>query len=398
MRSVAFLISNTRHHLEMSAPVIRRLAQDDNVDCRLLSLCELRGQVTPVEKLEAEGIRCRRIVPFHIRRGAIARGVSASKETSNRHSKLRALFWHLLLRPRLARLLSPRPDLVVTPNDAAYPYDRIAGWLRSEDVPFLLMQEGIRFELPGVPRRLAYGRGGAAAIAAWGASSSEYFRDLGVSGERVRIVGNPRFDRIPTENESCSAKPEPELLLVTNPIEEQGFCSAAEKLTLVRRFVDGSASVVSEQNLRLTLKLHASESREAYERAIRSSPAAGRLRIVEDQPLFRLLADARAVVIMASTVGLEALLFQKPVGVLEIPGTGYVFDYVSEQAALGLTWSRPMAEQVLDLLNYDSPGASRFLDKHLHRSMSGSSTEAIARVVVDLLQSDHPSLLSHDRA
>lgn len=53
---------------------------------------------------------------------------------------------------------------------------------------------------------------------------------------------------------------------------------------------------------------------------------------------------------MASTAGLEALLFGFPLGVLEIPRAGFVFDYVSSGVAMGLAWNTPLADQVSDLL------------------------------------------------
>ncbi|MCP4202446.1 MAG: hypothetical protein GY769_11000 [bacterium] len=402
MTEVTFLISNDRHHPAMLIPVIRHLIEQSDVDCRVLSLCELRGRSSPRSALDRLGVPWRRVLTLNLRKGAVARGISVSKRDSGRHRKIRAFVWRCLLGPRIAGLLSSKPRLVVLPNDAAYPYDRIVRMLGKTNTPYLLVQEGIRFELPGVKRESAYGRGGASAIAAWGESSVAYFRDVGVEPDRIHVTGNPRFDHTAVPEPAPAPRDlghresrERKLLLVTNPVEEQGYCSAGEKLALVRRFVDGITPLVEDGTLQLTLRLHSSESKRDYLQALSGLRALDRLEFAEDVDLFSLLARTDVAVIMASTVGLEALLFGVRLGVLELPGTGFVFDYVSDEAAQGLTWSRPMAPQVRELLDYDPRGASRFLRHHLHRSTTEPAAAAIARLVLDLTKPSHPESLSH---
>jgi len=72
--------------------------------------------------------------------------------------------------------------------------------------------------------------------------------------------------------------------------------------------------------------------------------------------------------VLASTAGLEALLFGLPLAVLEIPGVGFVHDYVSSGAALGLSWQRPLASQVNTLLDNDSANhqtATHYIQRNL---------------------------------
>ncbi|NIY17465.1 MAG: hypothetical protein GWM98_22595, partial [Nitrospinaceae bacterium] len=63
----------------------------------------------------------------------------------------------MLLKRPLKRLFSQKPSLVVLPNDAAFPYDLIVAMLKTAGIPFVLMQEGIRFPLPGSEEGDAYG-------------------------------------------------------------------------------------------------------------------------------------------------------------------------------------------------------------------------------------------------
>lgn len=382
MTDVAFVISNDRHHPAMFAPVIAYLGKQGQFDQRVISLCEMRGIASPNASAEALGVQLQRVLPLAIRRGTVARTVESSKGKPRWHRRLQSIFWSLILRPRLSRLLVRKPLLVVLPNDAAFPYNRLVEMLARRDIPYLLVQEGIRFPLPGVPSDQAYGRGGAVAIAAWGESSASYFRKIGVEASRVHLTGNPRFDQITSRNGNASNSGDPKarnLLLVTNPIDEQGFCTKNQKLELTRRFIDGIEELITTGEVRITLKLHASESRQEYATILESSPASSKLVFAEDTDLYPLLEAADAVVIMASTVGLEAILFGRPVGVLDLPSAGFVFDYVSTDAAMGLTWSRPLASQVRELLTYDSPGAVRFLKNHL--ATTHQATENISRLV-----------------
>lgn len=391
MATVVFVVSNDRHHPATFAPVIAHLGKYENLSLRVISLCEVRGLASPTAEITALGVPLQRVFPFSIRKGSLARTVEASKSKPWRHRWLQRAFWSLVLRPILGRLLAPPPTLVVLPNDSAFPYNRLVRMLAKRDIPYLLVQEGIRFPLPGVPRDQAYGRGGAAAIAAWGESSASYFREIGVEAGRIYLTGNPRFDQI-TRRDARLGKPMAgraqarNLLLVTNPIDEQGFCSKNQKLQLTRRFVNGIDELIDSGEVRVTLKLHASESRHEYAAILESLPVSSKLVFVETTDLYSLLEATDAVVIMASTVGLEAMLFGLPVGVLALPGAGFAFDYVSSDAAMGLTWSEPLAPQIRELLIYDSRGVTGFLRKHL--SAPHRATESVARLIVRLTKNE----------
>ncbi|NIY17466.1 MAG: hypothetical protein GWM98_22600, partial [Nitrospinaceae bacterium] len=67
----------------------------------------------------------------------------------------------------------------------------------------------------------------------------------------------------------------------------------------------------------------------------------GRITVIGRGPLYPLFVLSKAAIVLASTVGLEALMMDVSLGVLEIPGSGFVYDYVEQGAAMGLTWKRP---------------------------------------------------------
>ncbi len=391
MPHLDFLISNDRHHLAMTLPVARRLLEREGWSCRVLSLCELRGLDTPVQKIEAAGVPVERIVTSGLRRSP-ASGAGGGRPSLLRRAA-RGAAWGFVLRPAIERLLGA-PDLVVLPNDAAYPYGRLADRLRARGTPFLLLQEGIRFPLPAVEDGRPYGGGGAAAVAAWGEASAEYFRSVGVASQRIRTTGSPRFDGL----DAVDWRPEAAtlvrrlgleggaLLLVTNPIDDQGFCSRAQKLTLVGRLLAGLAPFLAETGRAAIVKLHSREAVADYERAARAAGVGDRTRIVAEAPLPALFLLSDAVVILASTVGLEALRAGKRLAVLEIPGHGFVHDYVACGAAAGLGWDEPIAGQVRRWLEAgdDAPARAAYVERHL--AVREGAAERVAELAVELAE------------
>jgi hypothetical protein len=393
MARVDFVISNDRHHLAMTRPVVTALVRDGECRCRVLSLCELRGLATPTREQPPTGSEIRKVVPLRLRRSPSVGLPAEQGRISLPRRAFRALSWLLLVGPRLGSLLRRRPDLVVLPNDAAFPYDRIARLLRTRRIPFLLLQEGIRFPLPGQADEPTYGTGGALAVAAWGEASAEYFRAAGVPEERIHLTGNPRFDRLAAmaddgQRELARGRhglPRRTLLLASNPIDDQGFCSHQEKIALIGSFVEQLEPLLADPEFHLAIKLHGRESSQEI-RPLIGEAMRERVSIFTDAPLWELLSAATAVVVLASTVGLEALLCGSPLAVLEIPGHGFQYDYVQSRAATGLSWSAPLAPQVESLLEPSSQRQAP-VDAYMRRQFGTrhQATEKVSSLIRALL-------------
>jgi hypothetical protein len=362
MPLIDFYLSNDGHHAAMLAPVAQRLGELAGYRCRIISLCEFRGIRSPVDRFAANHIEFVKILPQRFRSPSSGGSQGGSQNEAGGTGRLRRLArvtsWQLLLKRPIRASLTAMPDLVVLPNDAAFPYDCIVQELKLRQIPFILVQEGIRFPLPSAAGQEVYGRGGAAAIAVWGESSAAYFRRQGVPDSRLWLTGNPRFDTVSSTNWPLEANKLKEqwclgqnnLLFLSNPIDDQGFCSSQEKLDLIYRFVRGIGALFDDPEFHLIIKLHGRESVKNTQAALAALPQFDRMTILGKAPLYPLFALSQAAVIMASTVGLEALLFGLPLAVLEIPRTGYVHDYVSSGAATGLCWNLPMSDQVNTLL------------------------------------------------
>lgn len=374
---VELFISNDRHHPAMLLPVARHLASA-GWRPRLVSLCELRGLVTPSFAGDEAGLELVRLFPRGLRRSPSAGGRPAGGDGGRARRLLRELVWRLWLGPRLALLLARPPSAAVVPNDAAFPYDRIVDLLRARGVKVVLVQEGIRFDLPGAADR-RYGAGGAAIIAAWGESSREYFLGVGADPEAIHLTGNPRLGPPSGHAEARTSEP-PVLLTVTNPVDDQGLCSAAQKVEMIGRLVAALEGELRDGRCTMVLKLHARESARAYRAAL--GDLASLVRVETSRPLPELFVEASAVIVMASTVGLEALRAGLPLGVLEIPGRGFAHDYVDCGVATPIHSSRT-GEDVRTLLR--RRGGDEAVESYLARTLADvpDSGRLIAELIAE---------------
>lgn len=333
---LGFLLTNPRHHAELMQPVAAELRRRGH-QTALVSLAELRGFVTPPGELRAA-------IPWRVRASPQA-GAEFGIDGAGAKGALRKLAQAAALAPLLPRLgwLLRGCAAVAVPNDAAYPYHELVRALAAWRKPVALLQEGIRFPLPNerASARI-YGASGVAAVCAWGEGAAEHFRGVAAPATAVHVTGNPRFDALDLatwrgrgqelmQRRHLGAGP---LLYLSNPIDDQGFCTTAEKMKLFERFLERAAQELVRRGTPLVVKLHPREDVAAYRAAAAGAPLA--VHVADDEPLFAWLAVARGAVVLASTVGLEALRFGVPLGVLPLPGHGHVFEYASHGAAVAL--------------------------------------------------------------
>jgi hypothetical protein len=439
MSDVVFVFSNPRHHLEMMAPVAEELTRR-HVRCSLVSLAELRGFDTP----EASGAR--RVIPINLRRrnqaaaprrpssaaqpsdaaqsastasssraqGATAAGGASSgaaatrpgpqsAETNGEASWTRGklaqqLVWRLALAPRLRWMLRGA-RVVVVPNDAVFPYHELLAQLHGRGVRTVLMQEGIRFPQLESYTGPRYGGVVSSAVCAWGEGSKDFFVGFSqVPESRIAVTGAPRLDQL----DVASWRPRGEELMaslglttapvafLSNPIDIQGYGTNEAKLALFAQFLAGAAPVLNPAGIQIIVKNHMQENPKDYARIAAASPMAGRVIVLETGPTFSAIAAARAAVVFTSTVGLEALMFDKPVGVLEIPGHEFAFEYVQRGAAVPIRIA-DVTRAVEQLLAPDAARAEAghaLVRRHLHDR--GRARHHVADVIERVLADRAP--------
>jgi len=299
--------------------------------------------------------------------------------------------WQALLRRKVAAAIE-RAAVVLIPNDKAYPYDRLLEVAKRKGRPTVLLQEGIRFELPSRRYSRAYGAGGVSRIAAWGDESRKHFQGLGVAPERIRVTGNPRLDslvakdwRAPDENLPPLGD-KPFVLLLTNPIDDQGYCTREERLSLIRESLERLSTVCRSHGLRVLWKPHPREDLDTAQEAEPFLPE-GTERLRGTTALYPLLARSEAVVVLASSAGLEATLLGIPVAALEIPGWGFAHDYVSSGLATPLAAGNDWASPIRDLLDSRGPNGAQNRRTYLEKTVRlGSSAQRVAELCKEAIQ------------
>lgn len=326
--NIGILITNPNHHLELTLPVATRLVKE-GVDVKYISLCELRRMHTPVDVLEKASL------PY-VQMKALAGDLKPSTgskslgdNNSLKRKVLRKAFWLLKLRKFISGAVKGL-DKVLLMNDAAFPGDMICDLLHKKNIPFYLMQEGIRFPLPNEVAS-QYGGNGAVKVLAWGEHSAAHFISVKQARTEVVAVGSPRIDRQYAyfQNNQKDGQ-RPVLGIFTNPIDDMGYTSFDEKLGLVRDFAEQYSSFISAQKIEVFIKTHPREDPQAYLAVVR--PFLPDCMVVEGS-INDAIRRVDVGVIMASTVGLELMIAGKQVIQLKLPRYGYVFDYVSNGPA-----------------------------------------------------------------
>jgi hypothetical protein len=208
----------------------------------------------------------------------------------------------------------------------------------------------------------------------------------------VRVTGNPRFDRIdPATWQDAGAELRTRLGLsnaplafLSNPIENQGYGSVDEKLVLFERFLTEAAPLLLERGIDVLVKNHLQEDPETFARVAARTPMAGRVHLVTSAPLYGVFTAAQAGVVLSSTVGLEALAFGLPLGVLEIPSHGFAFEYVARGAAVGLAPGRMLAgvRELLDGATGRRSQSISLVERHLHAR--GLAAINVAEVIAEV--------------
>lgn len=272
------------------------------------------------------------------------------------------------------------PSVLVTASDTGF-WGRCATLEASlRGIPSLTLQHGMMVGASGYVPVLS------TRIGVWGEGSARWLRDRGVPPEKIAVTGPPRLDEIlrrPYPSRETVARAlgldaaARWVVLATNPIP---FERNAAQLETARRGV-----AAWDPSARLLVKLHPSEDPAPYRAA-----AAGDVRVVVVPhgavDLYDLLKVADAVLTYHSTVGLEAMMLERPVVSLEAFGEPNPLPYAREGAAA----QARTPEELAAALSADvEPGANaparraartRFLHDNL-AATDGKSTERVCDLI-----------------
>lgn len=388
MRKVGIVITNPNHHWEMVASVVHELSATKKVQPILISLCGFRRLPEP------DG------VPEYIevRYGPDMRKLGLKKESgqselggggSKKRNIVHELLWWLWLRWQLMPLFKHIHGVLFL-NDQSYPMNRVVPLLKKKRKWLGLLQEGIRFPLPN-ETYFGYGSSQPDCLFVWGEASAEFFSgriDNKLTG--IIVSGNPRYWELLQQDWTTEAKslkllykPSGKVIgFASNPIDDQGFCDTIEKERITKDFLIAAYKVLQPEGGQLWVKLHPRENAQFIQELIEQDGLGDVIQIHVGNSIFPFLEAVDRVVILASTVGLEAMAMDRPVAVLPIPGHGFVHDYVSSGAACVLN-SKQLKASLVDWIA-TSAGAARMNDYvNHHLQMAMDPTSIIVNSILD---------------
>ena len=240
------------------------------------------------------------------------------------------------------------PIVSMVSNDRRWIEEEMVVQLRFACIPVALLQESIRRDqaFPSFNEtHEAHGRGGCDLILAWGEQSIQYFKEVGVPEERIKVVGSPRLDVLTRsvkaiDKNIVKSKLEidsniPCVLMTTSPMAnitsltpKQFYDSIQNTFEIVRKINESGKKRI------LLFRHHRSEYKQMEKFGIFKAIEANPYIIYSNEPsLEECLAITDALINYSSTTAIEAGLVGIPVGILNTTNTDYGIDYVEKGIA-----------------------------------------------------------------
>jgi|GEM_PF-4845959 len=316
----AIIISNQFHHYKAAKRLGPGLKKHSATD--LVSFCEFRRQRTP-EDASDYFTAVKRIIPRmlfgsskNLGAGSLGHGFSGKR-------KLLHWFLSVFLAPIIFFRLLGYSKIVLF-NDNAFPNTltiKIARLLRAR---ILLIQEGIRFMTPIEAKAIdrLYGTSELDAILVWGDYFKRYFTEIRKSEQGIYVTGCISQEVA----EAASYSGGEAILIATNPIDDLGYCTTADKLELVRKLVSAIRS--ADRAVKILIKNHPRENTSVYREMCKDFTEVTVLDSTLTMAAALRLADR--CICFASTAGLEAIQAGKVLGVVKVGNWDYAFNYIAE--------------------------------------------------------------------
>jgi hypothetical protein len=172
-------------------------------------------------------------------------------------------------------------------------------------------------------------------VAGYGEELNRTLAASGLNPDKIIPVGNPKFDSIPQRSTTrirnyvrarCGAKKTKHIFLVATYLFTPG---SREWIRALAR----QLKKLEPEVFKLVIKPHPDEGPEEYRRILEEEQFT-EASIVKDIPLYALLDGSDIVFTGSSTVGSEAVLFNKPLICINLTNTQYAVRYDKEGVAL----------------------------------------------------------------
>jgi UDP-N-acetylglucosamine 2-epimerase len=138
------------------------------------------------------------------------------------------------------------------------------------------------------------------------------------------------------------------------------------------------------------IKLHPREYKEQYYKSLLKKHNVS-AKVIRDYNTFKLLYACDTVIIMHSTIGLEAAMFNKPVVAVNVTGLQDVFPYIEKGIAIGAYKKSEVSKTIKKAL-YDKKtkknlesNRQKFIEDNAYR-LDGKSTERITNNILKIIK------------
>lgn len=223
-------------------------------------------------------------------------------------------------------------------------------------------------------------------IAAMGEVIKNIYVESGVKPERIAVTGVAHFDRLFDRN-----KEQDEKVLTEQGIDlsQRTIVFGTENLSIsetVEALTGVIEAVLKTKDIQLVVKVHPAEGIEPYQ-AVAEQYHDPRIHVVKDIDLYALLSRCELVIVKFSTVALEAMMMDKPVVVINLPGQPTPVPYAEEGAALGVYRYEDIESAILKVL-YNEETRTRLKagrDKFV-RAWAGEPDGKASQRIVNLMK------------
>lgn len=259
--------------------------------------------------------------------------------------------------------------------------------LRIAKVPSLVIQHGILAETNGHNFLLAD------KFAAWGRASVDWYRRFGNSPEKFEITGNPCFDALANRTARLSKQA---LCRQVNLDENKGIILfATQQVNKFSSFwTDDLFWVMADRLLKimpqfpdkqLIIKADPYETLSPYRNRIFAS-SYNNVTAVKDIDIYTLIFLSDLIITLDSTVGLESMVFDKPLITVNLTKRKDRVPYAEEGAAIGVYKEEDLPLAINKTLTDKETisqlkiGRSSFLEEYAY-GIDGKSKERIANLL-----------------
>lgn len=298
-----------------------------------------------------------------------------------------------------------RPAVVVIENEYSVFERALVAAAKKRDIPCVAVQHGVIHELhkgyiyqSGEISPDCSGRSPFVPTANVTAVYGQYHKDLltragGYPEDAVVVTGQPRYDRmIDLSRESVRSRlieewhldPSKKIVLWTTQCH--GISDAENELNF-RTVFD---SISSMKDVQLIIKQHPGEQKR-YDAMIQEHLKRYSIdaRVVrKDADTLGLLAVSDLVLLLHSTVGIEAVALQKPLVVMNLGGQPDVVNYVQEGVACGVYSPEDLRPTIEHLLRDDTCLAQNreaFIQRYLYK-VDGGAAERVAALIEEFAE------------